>query len=168
MKMEVRLAGIAAVAAEAKHLARADLVATADAQGVGLEMRVDGVLVGALVNDQAVSDGAQRVHGAWLIIWNAIDRGDDGAGGRGQDFFPVNIVMFVAAASILVREIVGTFDNEIGGAALAAHGGVVVDLFIVTAPKDVPLASKRKLHRGAAPPDGRRIGRRTGTGRRHG
>ncbi len=62
MKMEVGLAGIAAVAAEGEHLALADLVALVDAQGAGLEMRVDGVLAGALVNDQAVSDRAQRVH----------------------------------------------------------------------------------------------------------
>src|SRR6185437_1789266 len=109
MKMEVGLAGIAAVAAEGEHLARAYLVATVDAQGVGLEMRVDGVLVGTLVNDQAVSDGAQRVHGAWLVIGDAVDRGDDGPGGGGQDLLPVNEVIFIAATGTFVREVVGTF-----------------------------------------------------------
>ena len=43
--MEVGLAGIAAVAAEAEHLALADLVAAVDAQRAGLEMGVDGVFV---------------------------------------------------------------------------------------------------------------------------
>ena len=168
MKMEVGLAGIAAVAAEGEHLAPADLVAAVDAQGAGLEMRVDGVLAGALVNDQAVSDGARWVNGAWLVIGDAVDRGDDGAGGCGQDLLPVNKVIFVAATGIFVREVVGTFDNYIGGAALAMHGDVAVDLFVVAAPKDVPLAAKRKLHGGAAARDGRRVGRRTGTGRGHG
>jgi len=135
MKMEVGLAGIAAVAAEGEHLARADLVAAVDAQGAGLEMRVDGVLVGALVNDQAVSDGAERVHGAWLVIGDAVDRGEDGAGGCGQDFLPVNKVIFVAATGTFVREVAGTFDNDIGGAALATRGDVVVDLFVVAAPR---------------------------------
>ena len=120
MKMEVGLARIAAVAAEGEHLAAPDLVAAVDAQGVGLEMCVYGVFVGALVNDQAISDGEQRVHGAWLVIGDAVDRGDDGAGGRGQDFLSVNKVIFVSAADTLVREVVGTFDNQIGGAALAS------------------------------------------------
>src|SRR5437762_2689443 len=128
-------------------------------------MRVSGVLVGALVNDQAVSDGAQRVHGAWLVIGDAVDRGDDGAGCCGQDFLPVNKVIFVAATGTSVREVAGTFDNDIGGAALARHGDVVVDLFVVAAPKDVPFASKRKLHGGATARDGRSSNRRTGTGR---
>src|SRR4051812_47931323 len=131
-------------------------------------MRVDGVLVGALVNDQAVSDGAQRVHGAWPVIGDAVDRGDDGPGGGGQDFIPVSKVIFIAATGTLVREVAGTFDNEIGGAALATRGEVMVDLFVVAAPKDVPFASKRKPHGGATARDGRRLDRRTGTGRGHG
>ena len=80
-------------------------------------MRINSVLFGALVNDQAVSDGAQRVHGAWLVIGDAVDRRDDGASGRGQDFLPVNKVMFVAATGIFVRAVAGTFDNDIGGEA---------------------------------------------------
>src|SRR4051812_12253735 len=131
-------------------------------------MRVDGVLVGALVNDQAVSHGAQRVHGAWLVIGDAVDRGDDGPGGGGQDLLPVNKVIFVAATGVFVREVAGTFANDIGGTALARRGDVVVDLFVVAAPNDIPLASKRKLHGGAAARDGRRVGRRTGSGRGHG
>src|SRR5262249_21751559 len=118
-------------------------------------------------NDQAVSDGAQRVHGAWLVIGDAVDRGDDGAGSCGKDWLPVNKVIFVAATGIFVREVIGTFDNEIGGAALATHGDVGVDVFVADASKYVPLASKRKLHGGAAARDGRRVGRRTGTGRGH-
>ena len=119
VKMEVGLARIPAITAEGEQLARADLVAAVDAQGAWLQMRVDGVLAGALVDDQAVSDGAQRVHGAGLVIGDAVDRGDDGAGGRGQDLLPVNKIIFVAATGTFVREIAGTFDNDIGGAALA-------------------------------------------------
>ena len=125
MKMEVGLAGIAAVAAEGEHLAHADLVAAVDAQGIGLEMRVDGVLVGALVNDQAVSDSARWVNGAWLVIGDAVDRGDDGAGGCGQDLLPVNKIIFVAVTGIFVREVVGTFDN---------YSGLVSEVFLEDAP----------------------------------
>src|SRR5205823_11903954 len=99
---------------------------------------------------------------------DAVDRGDDGAGCCGQDFLPVNKVIFVAATGPFVREAAGTFDNDIGGAALARRGDVVVDLFVVAAPKDVPFASKRKLHAGATARDGRRLDRRTGTRRGHG
>lgn len=65
-----------------------------------------------------------------------------------SDLLPVNKIIFVAATGAFVREVVGTFDNHIGGAALATRGDMIVDLFVFAAPKDVPIASKRKLHGG--------------------
>src|SRR3954470_1358496 len=163
--MEVGLAGIAAIAAEGEDLAQLDLVAAVDAQRAGLEMRVDGVLARTVVDDQAISNGAKRVHGARLVIGDAVDRSEDGAGSGGKDFLSVNKIIFVAATRFFVGEVVGALDCEIGCAALAARGDVLVDLFVVASPNDVPLASKRKLHRGPAAGDGCRVGRRISSGR---
>lgn len=143
VEVQMRLAGVPAVAAPAYVLPAFHAVTHFDPKRVGLNVRKHAKSIRRMPDDDTVSSGTVRVHSAWHIVGYSVNNGDNLPCCWRHNLPAVCIVLLVPSPLAAMRSATRIVNENVHSSTLVAHNHVRIQLLCPAAPINEPFTMKR-------------------------